>query len=97
MRCYLISDGDGYVQLCNLAIGGVSLSDHTMLLCDSRLCVFAFVFVSMSVEVRVRKDSSSDREPAGRGRLAQLPWRQIRVQVSAHQASASRSIITSGC
>ena len=56
--------------------------------------VFVFVFKFVSVEVRVRKDSSSDREPAGRGRLAQLPWRQIRVQVSAHQASASESIIT---
>ena len=59
--------------------------------------VLVFVFMFVSAEVRVRKDSSSDREPAGRGRLAQLPWRQIRVQVSAHQASASWSIITSGC
>ena len=32
LRCYLISDGDGYVHSCNLEIGWGSLSGSTILL-----------------------------------------------------------------
>ena len=94
LRLYTFGNADEF--MFSKQLSWYSVPSFTSCLHDF---VFVFVFVFVSVEVQVRKDSSSDRELAGRGRLAQLPWRQnhIRVQVLAHQASAGGSSITSGC